>query len=109
MKMATIYCGLNAAFEKDGPNKTEQKIKLWLVNFAEHFGGYTKQVCTGGWLDENKKLVTDTTLRIELLLTHTHHEEQLHELVETMPASFYQDCIMLTVKELEAEFIYQDK
>ena len=106
MKMATVYCGLSACYEREGMRETDQKIKLWMVNFAERFGGYTKQVCTGGWLDDNLKLVTDTTLRIEVMLTHAHHEEQLHELLADMPASFHQDCIMLTVTDVNGEFIY---
>ena len=106
MKHATIYCGLNACYEHEGMAKTEARIKAWLVAFAERFGGYTKQVCTGGWLDDNLKLVTDTTLRVEVMLTHAHHEEQLHELLADMPKAFHQECIMLTIHDCEGEFIY---
>lgn len=105
MKQATLYVGLSGSYKELGMNDTERLIEDHLLALATAFGGYTKQVCTGGWISPSYELVHDTTLRIEILLTHEHHVEQLREYATDICTDFGEDCIMLVVKECEGEFI----
>lgn len=106
MKLASIYIGLNASYVARGMHATEQKIDSLLATLAASFGGYTKYVCSGGWVNGAGNVETDTTLKLEVVLTHGHHLRQLKDLLPTVAGEFLQDCVLLHVTDLaEAEFI----
>lgn len=105
MKIATLYCGISSAMKELGMHDAERLIDTHLTGIATTFGGYTKQVCTGGWVDLDGKLVQDTTLRVEVVMKADCDVSLVRAVAKDLATDFGEECVLLTLVDCEYEFV----
>ena len=100
-----LYLGTN---DKDTnepvyePDEAKAKAEEILVR---HFGGYTIQEASGGWIDEGK-LYQEYTLVIYLSDTTL---EKIHAAADEMISTFDQSSVLIQANETRTEFYVSGK
>ena len=79
------------------PDEAKEKAKEILIR---HFGGYTIQEASGGWIDE-EKLYQEYTLVIYLSDTTL---EKIHAAADEMISTFDQSSVLIQANETRTEF-----
>ena len=79
------------------PDEAKEKAKEILIR---HFGGYTIQEASGGWVDE-EKLYQEYTLVIYLSDTTL---EKVHAAADDMISTFDQSSVLIQTNETRTEF-----
>ena len=96
-----MYLGTN---DKDSnmPVFTQEESKERLKNILiSHFGGYTIQEASGGWIDDTGKEYQEYTLVIYLSDTTL---DQVHSAADELIETFHQSSILIQANNTKTEF-----
>ena len=100
IKKYTIYLGLNDKDSKVQEVSTLEAYKIVSNLISADFGGGTIFEAKGIYKHEDGTIVTETTLRIELLFAE---EIQVKEFVETLKKLFNQESVAVQQEVINSE------
>ena len=96
-----VYLGTNDKDSNEAvysPNEAKVQADSILV---KHFGGFTIQEATGGWIEDNGVIVHEYTLVIYLSDTTI---EKVHEAADELMKKFNQSTVLIQANETRTEF-----
>ena len=102
MEKFTLYLGLNDKDTKTQKIGTIEAYKVVENLIAKDFGGGTIYEARGVYRHESGQIVTENTLRIELLFTTL---EAVKELVATLKRAFNQESIAVQRENICSELM----
>lgn len=71
---------------------------------AKRFGGFSSSVVRGGWIDATGKLITEDSLKLEIL-SGENNREAVSEYAEYLKNMLEQTAILVSVEPINAEFV----
>ena len=96
-----MYLGTNDR-DSNAPVFTQEESKEKLKEILiSHFGGYTIQEASGGWVDENGKEYQECTMVIYLSDTTL---EQVHAAANELIETFHQSSVLIQANNTKTEF-----
>jgi hypothetical protein len=102
MEKFTLYLGLNDKDTKTQKIATLEAYKIVTNLLAADFGGGTIYEAQGIYRHDDGTIVTETTLRIEILLTT---RGQVLDLIATLKKLFNQESVALQVENIDSTLI----
>lgn len=102
MKKFTLYLGLNDKDTKTQLISTLEAYKIVTNLLAADFGGGTIYEATGIYRHDDGTVVTETTLRIEILFAE---RAQVVELISTLKKVFNQESVALQSETIESTLL----
>ena len=100
IKKFTLYLGLNDKDTKRQEVSTLEAYKVVSNLISEDFGGGTIFEAQGVYKHADGTIVTETTLRIEILFAEAR---DVRALVDTLKKCFNQESIAVQEQEVESE------
>lgn len=102
MEKFTLYLGLNDKDTKTQKINTLEAYKIVANLLAADFGGGTIYEARGIYKHDDGTIVTETTLRIELLFTT---RGQVLDLIATLKKLFNQESVALQTENIDSTLI----
>lgn len=102
MEKFTLYLGLNDKDTKTQKINTLEAYKIVTNLLAADFGGGTIYEARGIYKHDDGTIVTETTLRIEILFTT---RGQVLDLIATLKKLFNQESVALQVENIDSTLI----
>lgn len=114
MEKIKIIFTIGTSFDSSNKPISHQAFEMLqhktFQTLATLYGGYTSTITNGGWIDDNKRLVNDASLQIQVL-TETPNLETVTRQAKTLAFSLCalwdQNCIVLEIQETNFSFISQ--
>lgn len=103
MKQYTLYLGLNDQTTKVQEIATIEAYKIVKSLVSQSFDGGTIFEAVGVYRHENGEVVTENTLRIELLEFDKPILDSVKTLVKTLKSVFNQESIAVQISEVNSE------
>lgn len=100
IKKFTLYLGLNDKETKMQKIATVEAFKIVSNLVAKRFGGGTIFEAQGIYKHDNGVVVTETTLRIELLFAET---QDVRAFVETLKEIFNQESVAVQEEDIKSD------
>lgn len=98
----TLFLGLNDKDTKRQEIETSDALTLCTDIVLQHYDGATISAAKGIYTHDDGTIVTENSLRIELLYADN---ETTAELIEHLKFAFNQECIGVTRQVVECEFV----
>ena len=102
MKKFTLYLGLNDKDTKVQEINTIEAYKIVTNLVTEYFGGGTIFEANGIYKHDDGTIVTEKTLRIELMFTD---KNTIIEFISILKKVFNQESIILQEQNIESELL----
>ena len=103
MKLYTLYLGLNDQHTKRQQIETIEAFKIVQNLVSKDFNGATIFNATGIYRHEDGTIVTENTLRIELLEFDSSIIEQVKQFVNTLKSVFNQESVAVNIEDIQSE------
>lgn len=100
IKKFTLYLGLNDKETKMQKIATVEAFKIVTNLVAKRFGGGTIFEAQGIYKHDNGVVVTETTLRIELLFAEA---QDVHAFVESLKEIFNQESVAVQEEDIKSD------
>lgn len=100
IKKFTLYLGLNDKETKMQKIATVEAFKIVMNLVAKRFGGGTIFEAQGIYKHDNGVVVTETTLRIELLFAEA---QDVRAFVETLKEIFNQESVAVQEEDIKSD------
>lgn len=99
MKKFTLYVGLNDKDSKKQEISTEDALTFTHYMLLNHVDGATISTAKGIYKHDNGDIVTENTIRIELLFID---DETVKRIVEKLKNHFNQESVAVQIEDVES-------
>lgn len=99
MKKFTLYVGLNDKDSKKQEISTEDALTFTHYMLMNHCDGATISTAKGIYKHDNGDIVTENTIRIELLFID---DETVKRIVEKLKNHFNQESVAVQIEDVES-------
>lgn len=105
MKRATITVGQGFTKHGEPIQDVEEKRTIALTEAARRFGGYTMTLGSGGWIDDQKRLVEEPCM-VLAIMSDKATPVDFKIFADFLKGLFGQEAVLVTVEWVEfAEFV----
>lgn len=99
MKKFTLFCGLNDKDTKKQEISTDDALTFIHYMLLNHCDGATISTAKGIYKHENGAIVTENTIKIELLFVD---DETAKRIVEKLKNHFNQESVAVQIEDIES-------